>query len=432
MSRRLAISLLVVMAGGVLPIPVHADSLPDSAGSVDRISTSSADQQGKSHTGRPHWSPDGKKIAFEALAHSGLVTGKTPYTEVFIKDLSSGALKRVAVTKKGKKANGPSEDPVWSPDGRKVAFVSWATNVTRTKVPGVDEVLVKNLRSGVVQVISSSRRGVSANEQSGAPVWSPDGKKIAFWSRASNLGPGKAGGLFVKTLGTGEVTRVFNDKTGLQRGHRWGVSRPRWAPDSKSLAFNTDSSRVIPGDTNTLDDVFVVNVANGNAERVSTGTNGEEANGYSYVEAWSPTGREISFYSTATNLIGGEIISNPHGAIFVKDLVSGAVRRIAEGRESRWSPDGTRMLFVSGAAGLVAGDSNREDDLFVVDLATGSVQRVSTSSEGRQGNGSIETAWLDPAAWSPDGTRIAFVSNASNLVPGDTNRRADIFVKTLR
>ncbi len=122
--------------------------------------------------------------------------------------------------------------------------------------------------------------------------------------------------------------------------------------------------------------------------------------------------------------------------IFVKDLVTGAITRVSTNasgaqaanlsRNPVFSPDGTKVAFASFANNLVAGDTNGTQDIFVKDLVTGAVTRVSTSAAGAQSNNySID------AAFSPDGTKLVFTSNAGNLVAGDTNGVPDIFIKDL-
>ena len=91
-----------------------------------------------------------------------------------------------------------------------------------------------------------------------------------------------------------------------------------------------------------------------------------------------------------------------------------------------FSADGTQLAFTSGAPNLVAGDTNGTGDIFVKNLSTGAVTRVSTDGSGEQVTGDS----FEPV-FSADGTQVTFQSYASNLVAGDTNGYADIFVKNL-
>src|SRR5690606_19854478 len=92
-------------------------------------------------------------------------------------------------------------------------------------------------------------------------------------------------------------------------------------------------------------------------------------------------------------------------------------------RDPPVSADGPVVAFQSAATGLVAGDTNGAKDAFVHDRGTGTTVRVSVASDGTQGEGLSE----DPAL-SADGRYVAFRSLAKNLVAGDSNHKADIFV----
>ena len=90
------------------------------------------------------------------------------------------------------------------------------------------------------------------------------------------------------------------------------------------------------------------------------------------------------------------------------------------------SADGRFVAFSSDATNLVPGDTNGTADVFVRDRQTGTTRRVSVGPGGAQGNGDS----VDPAL-SADGRFVAFESDATNLVPGDTNGVDDVFVRTL-
>ena len=92
------------------------------------------------------------------------------------------------------------------------------------------------------------------------------------------------------------------------------------------------------------------------------------------------------------------------------------------------SVDGRFVAFTSDASNLVAGDSNAARDVFVTDLQTGQTTCVSTDTAGNQANGGSGYY----AALSGDGRFVAFYSAASNLVAGDTSYGWDVFVKDLQ
>jgi Tol biopolymer transport system component len=348
---------------------------------------------------------------------------------------ATGAITRISTSASGGQGNGWSSSPVFSPDGQHVAFFSGASNLVAGDTSGGQGIFVKDLTTGAITLVSTSSSGAKGNAWCYYPVFSPDGRQVAFTSEASNLVAGDTNGArdsFVKDLASGAITRVSTSASGVQGN---GLSSaPVFSPDGTKVGFQSRASNLVAGDTNGSYDIFVKDLTTGAITRISTSASGAEGNGHSDDPVFSPDGRQVAFYSYASNLVAGD--TNGAGDIFVKDLTTGAITRIstsASGAEGNglsldpvFSPDGKQMVFTSEASNLVAGDSNGAKDVFVKDLTTGAITRISTSAGGEQGNG----ASSDPV-FSPDGRHVAFTSHASNLVAGDTNFALDIFVKDL-
>jgi Tol biopolymer transport system component len=128
------------------------------------------------------------------------------------------------------------------------------------------------------------------------------------------------------------------------------------------------------------------------------------------------------FASGATNFFAGD--SNGVSDVFLRDRQLGTTERLGTG--GSWaaiSPDARFVAFASPDA-LVPGDANGLEDVFVLDRQLGTTDRVSVSTAGVEGNQSSSFP-----AMSPDGRYVAFQSSASSLVAGDTNGRADVFVR---
>jgi Tol biopolymer transport system component len=283
--------------------------------------------------------------------------------------------------------------------------------------------------------VSVSAKGGAGNGNSFSPSFSPDGSQVVFASRAANLVAGDTNGqadIFVKTLATGAVQRVSTNAGGVAAND--DCYAPTFSPDGTKIAFSSDASNLVPGDTNKTFDIFVKTLASGAIERVSTSTAGVQGNGSSEEAVFSPDGTRIAFQSAATNLVPRD--SNAQIDVFVKTFSTGALTRVSanakgvqgDGASTApvFSPDSTKVAFQSSATNLVTGDINAVADVFAKTLATGAIERLSTDADGDQGNGDSAAP-----AFSADGTRIAFASSAANLIPGDTNRVADVFVKEL-
>ena len=143
----------------------------------------------------------------------------------------------------------------------------------------------------------------------------------------------------------------------------------------------------------------------------------------------------MAFASIASNLVPGD--TNGTDDVFVRDLRSGTTERVSvatdgsQGNSYSESPaisaDGRYVAFVSGASNLVPGDTNDFEDVFVRDRQSGTTQRVNVATDGTEANDGS----FSPAI-SADGRYVAFESYGSNLVPGDTNDLGDVFVRDLR
>ena len=91
------------------------------------------------------------------------------------------------------------------------------------------------------------------------------------------------------------------------------------------------------------------------------------------------------------------------------------------------SDNGRRVAFVSLAHNLVPGDSNEAWDVFVRDLRRGTTERASVAANGEEADLQSLSSWL-----SPSGRLVAFSSQATNLLPADTNTTEDVFVRHLQ
>jgi Tol biopolymer transport system component len=209
-------------------------------------------------------------------------------------------------------------------------------------------------------------------------------------------------------------------------------SQSEMSRDGRYTAFVSDAQNLVAGDTNGAPDVFVRDRVAGTTTRVSVATGGGQGNGRSDLPSISRDGRYVAFFSEATNLVTGD--TNGRSDVFVRDLVAGSTRRVSvttgggqangDSEFPSISDNGQQVAFGSAASNLVSGDGNGLHDIFVRDLTAGTTRRVSVSSSGAGGNG----ASLFPAI-SGNGNVVAFVSDATNLVPGDTNGNRDVFVR---
>jgi Tol biopolymer transport system component len=166
-------------------------------------------------------------------------------------------------------------------------------------------------------------------------------------------------------------------------------------------------------------------------ERVSEYTGHYEGEGDSLRPSISADGRYVAFDSDDWNLVWGD--TNDDFDVFVNDRATTVTTRISiddngtqssgAGYRPSISADGRYVAFYSEASNLVPGDTNGATDVFVHDQRSGATKRVSVGSTGAEANGDS----IRPAL-SANGRLAVFESDATNLVPGDTNGFTDVFL----
>ncbi len=405
---------------------------PSGANETTRVSISSDGTQGNMDSWYPAVSGDGRYVALWSAA-SNLVPGDTNgELDVFVHDRQTGQTERVSVASDGTQGNGYSSEPAISADGRFAAFHSAATNL----VPGDSndriDVFVHDRQTGQTERISVASDGTEGNGGSVSPALSGDGRYVAFASSANNLVAGDTNDeedVFVRDRQTAQTVRVSVASDGTQGSDTSYL--PTISADGRYVGFVSYASNLVPGDTNGDSDAFVHDQQTGQTVRVSVASDGTQGNGV----VWDPpslsaTGRYVAFRSNS-ELVPGD--TNDTDDVFVHDLQTGQTGRVSVASDgtqgngpSDWpaiSADGRYVAFYSFADNLAPGDTNGTYDIFIHDRHLGQTERVSIASDGTQAN--------DPSyhsALSADGRYVVFDSMANNLVPGDTNGCADIFV----
>ena len=288
------------------------------------------------------------------------------FTDVYVKDLTTGDITLASTSDSGIKANSGGHIPSLSADGTRVAFYSGATNLDPADTDSLYDIYVKDLTTGDITLASTTEGGIKANGDSGFPSLSADGTRVAFGTYATNLNHADTDlffDVYVKDLTTGDITLASTSDDGVKANNEssgFGVSL---SADGTRVAFESDASNLDPADTDFTFDVYVKDLATGDITLASTSDSGIKSNGASV---------DVSL-----------------------------------------SAEGTRVAFVSEASNLDPADTDFTFDVYVKDLATGDITLASTSDSGIKGNGdSLDTNL------SADGTRVAFVFLRHQSGPG--------------
>ena len=355
-----------------------------------------------------------------------------------------GTTERVSVASSGAQANGLSDRPSMSADGRFVTFegVPSASNLVPNDTNNAPDVFVRDRELHTTERVSVDSAGAQSDNGSAFAAISADGRFVAFQSVATNLVPGDTNNridVFVHDRQSGETTRVSVTSDGSQA--TVGGSAPAISGDGRYIAFLSNGPDLVPDDTNGSTDVFLHDRQTGVTSRVSVDSAGTQGNGQSIAPALSSDGKFVGFVSAASNLVAND--TNGAQDVFVHELQTGVTSRVsvasggsegngasgdtsgmgAADHDGYLSGDGRIVTFSSAASDLVAGDTNGVADIFVHDRHTGSTSRISLDSGGAQANGDSFFPTI-----TPDSRFVAFGSLASNLVAGDTNAVADVFV----
>src|SRR5581483_2565265 len=342
---------------------------------------------------RPWMSADGRYLVFDSDGTKVLPgsTDTVHIRDVYLYDRVSGAMERISDAPGGVRASVPtscsavcgSQRATISADGRYVAFWSNATNLVANDTNNKYDAFLFDRSNKQMTLISKGPDGSIGNDDSRRPVVSRDGRYVVFESAATNLVPAPSCGL----LGLG----------------------------------------CAGGDNNKGDDVFVYEVATGKVTRVSTASDGTEANGVSNRPSLSGDGTKIVFNSTATNLVGG--VTSGVQQVYMKDLTSGATTLVsstdggAPGDKASASPsmsaDGRWVSFDSKATNFNPADAGGDTDIYVKDLQSGHIEQASVQTGGGQATGTNGASIVGgDSTISGDGRFVAFWSDAASLVPG--------------
>ncbi len=318
-----------------------------------------------------------------------------------------------------------------SADGRFVAFESTATDLVPGGTPPGVNVFVRDLLQGTTVLASVNEAPyIGAAE---FPHISADGRYVAYQRSTCTSPFCSTVDVFVRDLQARTTTLVSVDQNGLPGGG----SQPVISADGRHVAFQSIGANLVPGDTNGAVDVFVRDLDTGTTRLASVNAAGAgSGNGASHHPALSADGHIVAFDSDASDLVAGD--ANGTTDVFYRDLQAGVTRLVSvdaagtgsgNGASSfpTLSADGTRVAFGSSASDLVPVDTNGGPDVFARDLPAGPTRLVSVNQAGTD---SADFGSYRPYLTS-SGRFVAFQSDSSGLAPNDFNRGPDVFLRDL-
>jgi hypothetical protein len=374
--------------------------------------------------------------------------------EVFAQ-ISVGTVKQVSVGEKNTVPAGASGSPAVALNGKKLVFNSDASNLVSGDNNSTKDVFLTDIASSSSERLSISSLGQEGNNPSSNPAISPvaaDGFfAVAFESDASNLSAfadnNAKRDIFLRlpTLNFSEVISIAPGPIFSDGDSKNASLTIVPAPNKVIIAFQSQATNLVTGDTNLKSDIFLATVVLPKTlttekfasalklKKISSGFSGQ-ADSDSEDPTVSGDGRFVVFTSSATNLISGLTSSTKQVYLYniaksTLTLVSKDVSGLpgnADSFSAAISYSGRYIAYLTKSSSIDSEAGPTVTVPMLLDTVSGTTTRINTTAAGIKGNGSATSAGI-----SANGRFISFSDNSSNLIENDTNAVADIYVKDL-
>ena len=412
--------------GGQNNTPLTLVSRADGATGADAVGSSQS----------PSISADGSRVAFETSAPLAGATDNNGADDIYFRDLKK---KMTVLVSRADGATGAVGDhqsigPLISRDGGTVAFSSQATNLDPTRDGKTDfDAYRRFLSSSATQLVSQTDAGVKGDRESFATGIDGDASRVAFITQSDNLdsadqGPpgddiyvntqqglllaGRADGAGGAPLGIA-ATGALDDLGKTVAMTVVGAATPDADPESNTIAVRKlDTNATLTASRPAGSDPFVNQ--GGGADDASVNADG----------------RYVAFVSTARAL---GLPPGVFSAVFVRDTVTGAVALVSRQDGPNGAPMGPNPIFPRISADgrrvvfeLNDGTDFGSDSIWLRDIPSGRTFRIDRA-DGPNG-APADQGGFDPTI-SDDGSRVEFLSTATNLGDGDTDNQVDAHVR---
>jgi Tol biopolymer transport system component len=384
-------------------------------------------------------SGDARFVLFSSTSNGIVLGDNNSFSDVFLADRQAGSVRRLSVSPGGGAPDSSSFALGLSKDGRFAVMTSEATNLVPNDTNGRADLFVVEVATGAIERVNVSSQGAqSVGSSNYLASISRNGRRIAFTSDAPDLVPGDTnqtfGGfglaidVFVRDLDSGTTVRVSVDSNGSQANDS-SIGPLSMSGDGRYVAFSSNASNLVPGDTNVSLDVFLHDMITGATERASVGTGGVELiQSVCGLPSVSDDGRFVTFDCEAN----GSSASLSDG-IYLRDRTTGSTSLIAPDRgwqfgsanpTSKLSPDGQSIAFADNLLVHLPGNPIGAMQVYSMNRITGALRLVSVDTGGNAPNQGSELCDI-----SDDGSAVLFLSFSPNLIPNDTNSAGDLFVR---
>ena len=385
----------------------------------------------------PDLNADGRYLAFYSVA-TNVVPGVTNRGEIYLRDLVAGNTVWVSSTAHDLYgARAVAFNHLLSADGGYLAYLA-VSNYPAVTVTNGGTVLRYGIASGLTDIVSANAFAPPVNpEEFHDLAMTSDGRFISF---VAQNGSGSLSSSIWRWDAQSGVSQLVSSNVNGGLTTSALCARPAMDATGRFVAYLSNAGDFVTNSVTGDFQVFLTDVDLGTTQLISASTNAAGADaGALATPQLSSNGTLVVFASASAGLVADD--SNYALDVFARDWTLGTNELISVRAATlpSWTPngpvsfgsfsasqDGQRVVFASEARNLVPFDTNGFRDVFVRDLFGGSNLLVSVSTNGGVANG---TSW-EPAI-SPDGRYVVFTSDATDLVPGDTNNTADVFLRDL-
>jgi len=325
------------------------------AGTTERVDVASDGTPANNSSIEPSVSSDGRFVAFISPATNLVPNGPAMY-EVYVRDRKLGLTFLASAAADGTPANAACDTTAISADGRFVAFLSRATNLTSLNTNGIQQAFLRDMQTGQTFLLSIGVDGNPANQdvlgeigQYGPPVLSADGRFAVFGTTATNLvaqAADERGHVFLRDSQAQTTRLVDTDPSGNPLGFNFSIGYQSVSADGRFVVYQD------------FDHILVRDMLTGQTQAISVAPDGTPGNGTSAYPSLSSGGGLVAFQSAATNLTINDTnsatdvfrIANP---FIGTPLVSSLVLTASPGA-GRWSVSGTVTLSSPAPSGGVS------------------------------------------------------------------------------
>jgi Tol biopolymer transport system component len=317
-------------------------------------------------------------------------------------------------------ASGDSQLGEVSPNGRYMTFSSTAPNLPGTAGGTIEQVFLRDRKTGKVKLVSKTTPGVAADDTSEDSSVSANGRRVVFESEASNLPGGALGDdqVYVRDLKTKRTKLVSRTSDGVPANSE--SFDGSIAAGGRFVVFESEATN-LPGGLTGDQQVYLHDLKRGRTQRLARTSAGDPTNGTDDNASISAKGRTAVFESNADNLPGTGLGTYQ---VFVRDLVKGKTRLVSKtsagvtGDGDSFDPllsDNGRFVGFGSAAENLPGGGTIFWHAYLHDRKTGKTTLVSRTSSGDPASNGDS---LNPYP-SNNGRFVVFESEADNLPGGD-------------